>query len=229
MEVRNNADVDEGIDGETISVFFADDHELVRKAVSGLISEHFANCEIFESGSFEGLEEALAARHIGNGNGHQIILMDLQMPGVSLPKSIYTLIQRYPNLPIVILSGTFSAETAVSVMKIGVKALIPKSSAPQLLLHVLNLVLDGQTYFPVELISAGGSGAFHGGAGLSRLTNRENEVAGLIADGLTNKEIARVLGISDGTVKVAVKSIFRKMGVTNRTMLARQIYDQRAD
>lgn len=224
-----------------IPVFFADDHALIRNTLSEFMTSHYPGLEIIESATYEDMVSSILdyqtnrpERNVGKSNdangANSLILMDLNMPGVMVPKSLYNLTQQFPDIPIIILSGLYTADEVYSMMKFGVRALVPKTANPKLLLHVISLVLDGESYFPADVTikSKKGNGVASSLAAMGSLSKREIDVALLVGDGLTNKEIARVLGNTEGTVKVNMKSLFRKLEINNRTLLAKLLFDLKA-
>ena len=106
------------------------------------------------------------------------------------------------------------------VLESGVCGYIPKRSDPKILNSALQLVLDGGTYIPPALIESGGTAQANGNGAKPKgktLTNRQAQVLDLVAQGLSNKQIAYEMGVSEATVKLHINALLRSIGVTNRT------------
>jgi DNA-binding NarL/FixJ family response regulator len=119
-----------------------------------------------------------------------------------------------PSVPLVVVSADESPGTVGALVAIGVSGFIPKSEPAHVIREAVRLILAGGTYVPLRYLGATLPGAPPAHAGL---TERQIEVLRLLARGQPNKEIARALGITEGTVKVHLLSVFRVLGVRNRT------------
>ncbi len=200
--------------------YIADDHELIRESLAHLLSETFGEeTEVLDLPDFSALLEALTAH-----NGEGLVILDLRMPGMQGAHSVEILKARYPNLPVVVLSGLFRHADVLAVMNAGAAGFVSKSSGGEVLVEALRLVMAGGTYVTNDTVGEDLETSEPGGP-FAALTRREQDLLGLIAQGKTNKEIALALGIREPTVKVHVKSIFRKLGVFNRTQAARLALD----
>jgi two-component system, NarL family, nitrate/nitrite response regulator NarL len=128
---------------------------------------------------------------------------------------------------VVILSGSNNPQDIAAAMKAGAKGYIVKSSKPATLHHVLELTLAGESFFPWE--SAGGEAAVSRSAPEpveravgepADLTDRQRQILKLVAQGKSNKEIARALDILEGTVKAHLRFLMKHLNAKNRTQLA---------
>jgi DNA-binding NarL/FixJ family response regulator len=146
------------------------------------------------------------------------------MPGMQGAHSVEILKARYPALPVLVLSGLFRHADVLAAMNAGAEGFVSKASGGEVLLEAVRLVLAGGTYVTNEALGDDNARSDPTGP-FAALTRREQDLLGLIAQGKTNKEIALDLGIREPTVKVHVKSIFRKLGVFNRTQAARLALD----
>jgi DNA-binding NarL/FixJ family response regulator len=137
----------------------------------------------------------------------------------------------YPTLPLVVLSALDDPGTVKAVLAGGALGFIPKSSPHKVMVQALRLVLAGGRYLPPELMpelagddwasvpapaarpgTAGGASAETLG-----LTGRQQQVLALLAQGKSNKQICRVLGLAEATVKVHVSAVLKALKVTSRT------------
>lgn len=126
--------------------------------------------------------------------------------------------------PVIVLYRQCSGTSALTMLQAGAAALVPQDSGGMSLLGVIYLVLNGQRYVPPEMLL----GAQRDVDGepepeLSSLSDRQRQVAKLLAQGLSNKEIARRLDLQEITIKVYVSGIFRKLKVRNRTEAATRL------
>ena len=139
-----------------------------------------------------------------------------------------------PSVPIVVISDREDWSAVVDALDAGAQAYFPSSYDPEILFETLRLVEKGGTFIPLELLS---NVSVHGKQPqrvvvrrpeIHGLTTREQDVLELLKTGLSNKVIARQLDIEEGTVKVHVRRIMRKLNAANRTqaaLLAHQMSD----
>lgn len=141
-----------------------------------------------------------------------VLLIDLT-PDVTF--GILTQVQReLPNGRMVLWVRAISTELAYQAMELGVRGVLRKTLAPELLLKCLRKVLEGELWFDKTLTASFLS------ARMVSLTKRESQLVALLSQGLKNKEIAATLSISEGTVKVYLSRLFQKVGVKDRFELA---------
>jgi DNA-binding NarL/FixJ family response regulator len=202
-------------------VLIADDHPLFREAIQGTAARALEAlglpCTIVEAADYDRVIEIA-----GDGRDLDIILLDIFMPGSAGLAGLGRLRSLVPGTPIVIVSSLCDRDSVCQAMACGVAGYIPKTAAKEVIALALQIVLAGGVYFPPEIlgqvVSPAAPGGRRGGAGsgAERLTARQLAVLGLLANGNSNKEIARRLGISDGTVKVHMTAILAKLKVTTR-------------
>ncbi len=200
-----------------LRILLADDHEMVRLAMRHALAPLATDIEWLEAGSAADVEHHL-------DNDPDLALLDLHMPGSDGAGWIGRLRARYPALPVIVVSAEESAPLVRSLIASGVAGFIPKSDTAAVILQAVRLVLAGGTYAPLRLLGGDGraqADSRHapvpGGGEHAGLTQRQKDVLELLARGLPNKLIARELGLSEGTVKVHLLTIFRVLGVRNRT------------
>lgn len=189
-------------------IAIADDHPLVRAALRDTLAPLEPRPRFVEGGDGASAM-ALASAH----PGPDLLLMDLKMPGSRGLDDLRMLRERFPSMPIVVVSADDAPGTVNAVVALGVAGFIPKSDAADVIRNAVRIVLAGGTYVPARFAGAPGNGA----ATQAGLTERQVEVLRLLGSGRSNKEIARDLGITEGTVKVHLLSVFRALGVRNRT------------
>jgi DNA-binding NarL/FixJ family response regulator len=194
-------------------VLIADDHPLYCEALRAVVPQACPDAEISEAGS---QAEVVAA--VAGGRQFDLVLLDLNIPGASGLSCLAALRQAAPQTPVVVVSAVEDAHTMQEVILGGANAFVPKSAPRQVLMSSIRAVLAGGTYMSPEVIEAlrQARAKPREESGADELTLRQRRVLELLAQGLSNKQIARTLAISEITVKAHVSSIFRKLGVTNR-------------
>jgi DNA-binding NarL/FixJ family response regulator len=223
----------------------ADDHELIRQGVKGLLRGLDPDAQFDEADTWETL--AAAARPDAN---HDLAIVDLHMPGMEGAGSLEILLKANPALPVVVLSAEESPDEMRAVLAAGALGFVPKRQPASVMLKAIELVLSGGAYVPMEALSLLGTrdaqttatatattGADtavavatppepgpamqalqpHQRHLLENLSPRQQDIMRLVHRGWTNKMIARELGVAEGTVKVHLSVIFRALGVHNRS------------
>jgi DNA-binding NarL/FixJ family response regulator len=212
-----------------MKTLLADDHPLMREGVRLVLSQLEPAVEIIDAHDYPSLF-AQTALH----PDLDLALVDLNMPGFVGAQGIAQFRNRFPDIPLVVLSASESQQDIRGTLEADALGYIPKASSSAEMLAALRRVLAGDLYVPVCL--NGGHDCLHTVAPAdfealqhSGLTARQLEVARLLAQGCANKAIAGMLAMSEGTVKVHIAAIFRAFHVTNRTeaVLAIQRVSQR--
>lgn len=203
-----------------------DDHELFRIALSTILSSHLGYARVLQAGSVEDAMQVL------DGNPDiDLVTMDLCLPGFEDFGVIGLIKEAFPSLVIVAISGSASRTDAVDCVRSGARGFIPKVLSAAEIAAALRRMVAGEVFVPQPdkarptMFVDGASRPGHSEAGTPRnrasLTARQAEVYDLLRTGLSNKEIARRLGLSDNTVKVHAFAICRILGVNDRRDLAR--------
>ncbi|MCC8396589.1 response regulator transcription factor [Paraburkholderia sp. MMS20-SJTR3] len=130
----------------------ADDHELIRQGVKGMLRGFDADAQFDEADSWETL--ASAARPDAN---HDLAIVDLHMPGMSGASSLEALLKANPALPVVVLSAEESPDEMRAVLAAGALGFVPKRQPASVMLKAIELVLSGGAYVPMEALSLLGS------------------------------------------------------------------------
>ncbi len=198
-----------------MKVILADDHTLFRDGFALLLKQSAADTQVLEAAS---LAQALAqlARH----PDADLLLLDLAMPDMRGEASVRRVLAAHPKLPVVILSASESREQVEALLVAGVSGYIPKTSTSRVMLSAIRLAAGGGVYIPPQCrppAEAEGAQAAPPGSAAPILTDRQVEVLRLVAEGMPNKAISRMLNVSEGTIKVHLYSIYRVLGVGNRT------------
>ncbi|HEX4884085.1 MAG TPA: response regulator transcription factor [Casimicrobiaceae bacterium] len=188
-------------------IAIADDDPLIRAAMRGVLARLDPQPRIVEAGDMDGVLRLSAA-----DPAPDLVLVDLRMPGGQGIDGVRALRALAPQVPVAILSADEDRAIVHALLALGVAGFIPKSHTSELIVQAVQLMLAGGNYVPLCLLGSGPSPLEQTG-----LTGRRVEVLRLLSRGLSNKEIARELGISEGTVKVHLLGVFRLLGVRNRT------------
>lgn len=200
------------------TVLIADDHPLFREAVRDVVGRLFSQSGwAFECLEATSIEEALAL--VDQAQEIDLILLDLHMPGTRDLSGLIALRARVPSAPLVVVSSLSDADTVQRAMTCGAAGFIPKSSSTDQMIDALQTVLAGGVYVPSgdapQPLAARRRPADDGEAP-GHLTPRQLAVLAKLAEGKSNKQIARELQISDLTVKAHVTAILRCLGVSTR-------------
>ena len=195
----------------------ADDHVLFLDALESYLNIIKPGIVVEKAPEFE------AALEISRQFEPDIIMLDLNMPGMNGFEGLREMLRACPDVPVVLMSGQADAGQVRRGLALGAAGFIPKDLDGPAMLKALELVLSGGVFVPTLVLRDDGGGANDDGQAftpdnpLSQLTRRQLDVLRLLARGLTNKEIARELGVKEVTVAVHLGSIFRKLNVSRRT------------
>jgi len=197
-----------------MKTLLADDHPLVREGVRQVLAQLEPPVEILDAHDYPSLF-AHAALH----PDLDLALVDLNMPGFVGMQGITQFRNRFPDIPLMVLSASESPHDIRRALEAGALGYIPKASPTAVMLAALRQVLSGGLYVPAGLDGRHSAAPAAGFAALqhSGLTARQLEVARLLAQGCANKAIASMLAMSESTVKVHIAAIFRVFNVSNRT------------
>lgn len=198
----------------------ADDHELFRAALSELLKNTFGFSNVFQAGSLDmGIELLSASDTITFAS------FDLSMPGMEGAASLHSIREFYPNVRLAVVTASERREDILAALGAGVNGFIPKSLGIVEVRQALRSIIDGQIYVPAALAAANALASPVVARPKQKppalrsnelLSPRQNDVLALMAQGLSNKEIARHLHLAEGTVKVHVNALYRALGAHNR-------------
>jgi DNA-binding NarL/FixJ family response regulator len=198
-----------------MKILLADDHPLMREGVRQVLVQLEPAVDIVDAHDYPSLF-AQTADH----PDLDLALVDLTMPGFVGVQGISQFRNRFPDIPLVVLSASESAHDIRSALEVGALGYIPKSAPTAVMLAALRQVLAGDIYVPGSL----GDSGLHSVAPAdfaalqhSGLTARQLDVARLLAQGCTNRAIGGMLAMTENTVKVHIAAIFRAFDVSNRT------------
>lgn len=204
-------------------VLLIDDHALVRKGLEALLQSRGTEIAGSVGSGKEGINQAKELKP-------DIILLDINMPEMNGLETLRHLREEGIDIPVLMLTMSREEKDLEGALRAGAQGYLLKDMDPEELVPALNDALQGKNVVAKELIgsltrivqgkSATSAEPDEAAHALSELTPRETEILGHIAEGKSNKVIARELDISDGTVKLHVKSILRKLGMHSRVEAA---------
>jgi DNA-binding NarL/FixJ family response regulator len=193
-----------------IRVMVVDDHAVVRDGIRSLLAGYEEMAIVATAGhAAEAIErcEQVAT---------DVVLMDLSMPGMDGVTATERLLELYPAVRVVVLTGFVDDGPIRAAVQAGASACLLKTVSAEELAEAIRGVVHGRSTFSSEFLPALMRQKQRASASAG-LTPREHDILTLLADGRTNKDIARALGLSDGTVRMYVSTILAKLGAANRT------------
>ena len=195
-------------------IAIVDDHPLFRDALNQSLKSAFTSLETVEAGSMTELTELLS--HDPNID---LVLLDLNMPGVQAFSGLLYLRAQYPQIPVAIVSAIDEPATIKRALDFGASGFVPKSQPVEQIREAVDAVLAGEIWTPagVDLDNANNSEDEELIARLAKLTPQQVRVLMMLSEGLLNKQIAYELAVSEATIKAHVSAILQKLGVDSRT------------
>ena len=200
-------------------ILLIDDHALFRIGLQELLQRRGINV----IGAFGNCEEGIA---LAASDKPDVVLLDMRMPDMTGIEVLHVLRGKGLTMPIAMLTTSREESDVINSLQGGAQGYLLKDMEPDELITALRAIVSGATIVAPELMGVLAK-AVQGETQepttrdiFADLTPREGEILCLLADGQSNKVIARNLGISDGTVKLHVKSILRKLNVHSRVEAA---------
>jgi DNA-binding NarL/FixJ family response regulator len=198
---------------------------MVREALVPFVRRIGDRVTVLEAGSLDEVLD-LAGR---SENPIDLVILDLYMPGMNGPGGLRRLRELRPQTPVAVLSGSVNAQDIEGALDAGAVGYLPKTMIGAAFVNALSLVLNGERFVPSEFYlglrdrgpnmvageSEGGGDRVPVG-----LTSRQWAVLRELVVGRSNKEIAKILGIEEITVKVHLQAVFKRLQVSNRTQAA---------
>jgi len=199
-----------------MKILLVDDHALIRDALRGVLKELAHDATVVEASDCR-----QAMRLIDEHPDLHLILLDLNLPDRDGFAVLADLRKRYATISVVVLSAFQDRDNVLRALDLGALGFIPKSSAREVMVNALRLVMSGGTYIPPEALARAEAKE----AALGRpvtpaelgLTERQMEVLALMMKGKSNKAISRILDVAEPTVKHHITAILKALKVTNRT------------
>ncbi|WP_454725632.1 MULTISPECIES: response regulator [Cupriavidus] len=210
----------------TIRILLIDDHTLFRSGVRALLARQ-TDFEIVDEAA-DGVEGVKRAKQ----HRPDVILLDLNMPGLSGLETLKLLVEDLPGCAVVMLTVSEEAEELAAALRSGAQGYLLKNIEADTLTSAIRRAAAGEAVishgmteklvaqFRAPAAQAAPAAAGAGAADKARLTSREHEIVRGLARGESNKEIARELGVAESTVKIHVQNILKKLNLTSRVQIA---------
>ena len=196
-------------------ILIIEDHVLVREAMALTLAQVKAGvfCEQASSAA-----EAIAL--LEEDSDCDLLVVDLMLPEMNGFSLLGVIAKRFPDVPALVVSAVDDRDSVQRAMKAGASGFVSKASSSNTLIEAVRTVLDGGVFTPEATSGSDGSGrtrrASQAFAERFQLTAAQGRVLELVAQGKSNRDIADLLGLSEGTIKVHVSAILRSLGVTSR-------------
>lgn len=209
----------------------ADDHELYLQGLEFVLKKEYPDAKLSLAGDYTEI-----LKLIENDKSFDLLITDLAMPGGNWLESLQKIHNSAPEMPIIVVSAVFDKEVLQKTYNIGVSGYVSKSFPNNIIISAINLVLAGGMYIPPDLVKMsvktapeqlsdlikGFDNSSKKSSGDEKiLTPRQLEVLQCLAEGMSNKQIAYKLGLSEGTVKIHITLLMRTLNVTNRVAAVR--------
>ena len=204
---------------KSIRVVLADDHALVLEGLRSLLAAEPDILVIATATDGERLLDAVERFH------PDVVVTDIHMPYLDGLTSLQTIRQRQPAIYILLLTAYSDSDTLRAALQARADGLLLKSDPPERVAEAIRQITSGQLVFPAAA-RHWLSGSQPATPGIT-LSERENEVLALAAEGLSNAQIAHRLHISQNTVKFHLQNIYQQLGVSNRTEASRWYLNKR--
>ncbi len=188
-----------------------DDHPLVAQALTAAVTAHWPAARISVAVDYPMAITAIAGV---DPVPVDLALVDLDMPGATPRAGIAALRAAAPAVPIIVVSGSSDDALLLDLLAAGIAGFVPKTASLAIIAAAIDLVLAGGRYLPAQLASLPPAAAPDAAPLLSP---RQVEVAALLVRGLSNKDIARTLGVAPATIKSHVTQVMAVLGARNRT------------
>lgn len=208
-----------------MKVLVVDDHWVFRAGLKALLEQSNPEIKVIEAGSFAEAE-AGAVRE----GGVDLILLDLVLPDNDPFEGLVRMRRRFPEVPLIVLSVLERRGDVLRAIELGATGYLSKAATDKDILAAMAHVMSGEIYVPQRLLDPRPTSKLDltlpfrtqegGKEQLGGLTRRQREVFKLLADGMSNAEIASQLGVSAHTVRIHISAIFKALGVSNRTQAA---------
>lgn len=206
----------------TISVLLVDDHTLFRSGIRSLLQRQADFTVVGEAA--DGVEGVKRAKQLQP----DVVLLDLNMPGISGLETLQLMLQDFPNMAVILLTVSEDAEDLTAALQAGARGYLIKNIDTDYLVRAIRraaagepVVAEAMTAKLVARLQSGGSSQrVEPASELDKLTPREKDILACLARGESNKIIARTLNVAESTVKIHVQNILKKLGLSSRVQAA---------
>lgn len=199
-------------------IVIADDHPLFREALVSAVRKARPDAGVVECSSFAEADAALAKEPV------DLLLLDLKLSDVEGMTGLNLVRANHPAVPVVVVSASEEPHTVRRSLAVGASGFIPKSASLDTMVEAITQILDGETWAPDVGEAEGEEADLQ--SRIASLTPSQLRILEGLKAGRLNKQIAYDLGVTEATIKAHLTSVFRKLGVQNRTqavILSQQI------
>lgn len=193
-------------------ILIADDHELLRDTLVAFLSAE-GGLETDTAPSFDS-----ACKMIEQNGPYDLVLLDYKMPGMRGIESLKVAMGMAGGQRVALISGEATKAIAEEALEAGAAGFVPKTLPAKSLVNAIKFMAMGEQYAPIAFMTAEDQAEQHPLA--DKLTTREMQVLKGLTEGKSNKEIARDLDLTEPTIKLHMKTLYRKLEVGNRTQAA---------
>jgi len=205
-----------------IRILIVDDHTLLRSGIKLALQRHEGFEVVGEAG--DGLEGIKRAKQLKP----DVVLLDLHMPGTSGLEALRVLVDDVPETQVVMLTVSEDAEDLLETLRAGARGYLLKNIDTEFLLESIRRAAHGESVMSPQMAhkladslrAPPKESAAVVDVNPGKLSPREREIIVMLAHGASNKEIARVLGLSESTIKIHVQGILRKLNIAKRVQAA---------
>ena len=205
-----------------IRILIVDDHTLLRSGIKLALQRHEGFEVVGEAG--DGLEGIKRAKQLKP----DVVLLDLHMPGIGGLEALRVLVEDVPETQVVMLTVSEDAEDLLETLRAGARGYLLQNIDTEFFLESIQRAARGESVMSPQIahkLADSLRAPPKGGASASavnpgKLSPREREIIVMLAHGASNKEIARVLNLSESTIKIHVQGILRKLNIAKRVQAA---------
>ena len=186
-----------------MTVYVIDDHPLMRDALTMLVQRVRPGLKVVSVAKLSSLEATVERQ-----GAPQLICLDLKLPETLGLSGVHAVKAKFPDVPLVVVTGSEASECEAACLEAGANLFLEKASPP-------NTIIEGlRTFLPSPKEEPAAEGTV---AAPTKLSKRQKQLILMLDQGLSNKDIADKLTISEHTVKVHFWRLFRRLGVNSRT------------
>ena len=205
-----------------IRILIVDDHTLLRSGIKLALQRHEGFEVVGEAG--DGLEGIKRAKQLKP----DVVLLDLHMPGTSGLEALRVLVEDVPETQVVMLTVSEDAEDLLETLRAGARGYLLKNIDTEFLLESIQRAARGESVMSPQMAhkladslrAPPKDSVAVADVNPGKLSPREREIIVILAHGASNKEIARVLNLSESTIKIHVQGILRKLNIAKRVQAA---------
>ena len=187
-----------------MTVYVIDDHPLMRDALTMLLHRVKPGLKIIPIHKLNVVEST-----VEKNGPPELFCLDLQLPDTLGMSGVQVLKAKFPDIPLVVVTSSSASEYEARCLEAGADAFIEKSNSPALIIAALRSLLVSEEQAAIEDAATP--------AGPTKLSKRQKQLILMLDQGLSNRDIAETLDISEHTVKVHFWRLFRRLGVNSRT------------